>query len=1015
LLLRLLFVVVLLFVLTTTIMAPVNNPYLRKANKPLPSNDNGSQIKSVVGKTVERNNKSNNQSSKTPATTSDAAVAAVSNSTQQQRAPSQESSNTFVKENMKMNKTNSAKQPTAVLLINPNNAAATISNSKLQTLPKKKSAQTKITAVSVVAPATTIKQQQQQQQHRGAGSSSSSFKSQLKQQIQALKRAKMLEKQRKQREKEQKNVIVDKSTESKGASTTTTTTTTTQQQQPTKKSQATTALHPFVPSHPPMSSFYGSSLAAPVLNHHHQDTTSFAMHPIATPSKQLLQLQLGLSTTPALSQVTPSPPVVMPMMPPCSAAHPTIHSSSCKANNDLVSVTVQNKDATVARDNVKPESESSAQNAAVEAKQEESKSTQKNADATISTTATTRNPSMTDGMLADMYRANPSAGAQKQLRPAHHVPATSWYPYPGAMLPFKNGSGVLPPHHVQQPYSGSLPLYSPAYALTHASHMLTRAPPKPAPKTLPKKVPLSTSPTKAPSPFAQTHEVMSEEFAIYKDKGQSFGLDVVQRIESVLVDRDELDEVSLNHQPTTSQQSKRRVRKFFSALMVGKADKQNARPEHVDSNQKLRSGDLILTIDGKSTAGLSFREACALFRNAGGESSSEDKGVVGCRVTIARHKYMPSVPSTSVPASAIQQNRPIIPFVVNEITGQVVTGEFSASETAALAELHLRCMSHPDRALGYLVNPSILLMERNRTPELACRDMEALTRKWNHSTLQIELAMQNRARVFWSQEWANEKEKAGSVELPVGLTFISDAQRSVLRALPRPSTGCKCGSSGHVYVNDPACPLYNNARLLRSGPVVEEEPPKKKPALPKNLNAVETAYAERALKLKEEADRITTEARFVEEMEKLQVSKQKLAVFAPSFTMIVLSAVAEITKNLATEEVGKVISRVSKGTSLLSNGKDTIRLKATAIGSGGTESDENEDDDDEYEITLAALGSKRAAHTIADHHVKRSKIETPTEKPVDSFNPHFLARLLRFISFTWGHLCSEPSHDEHAW
>jgi hypothetical protein len=145
------------------------------------------------------------------------------------------------------------------------------------------------------------------------------------------------------------------------------------------------------------------------------------------------------------------------------------------------------------------------------------------------------------------------------------------------------------------------------------------------------------------------------------------------------------------------------------------------------------------------------------------------------------------------------------------------------------------------------------------------------------------------------------------------------------------------------------------------------------------------------VKLKEEQDNEAAEAKFVDEMEKLQIRNDTRAVFAPNFTMMVLCAVAAIGPKFD-ESLGQV--------------QDCDTPDSC---------DDDIDDQDNDDIPLLFLG-KRPPASDADGSPETKKMKPQTEDRGSlGFHPAFLAELLMYIGHTWGHVYREPSHADYTW
>jgi hypothetical protein len=482
------------------------------------------------------------------------------------------------------------------------------------------------------------------------------------------------------------------------------------------------------------------------------------------------------------------------------------------------------------------------------------------------------------------------------------------------------------------------------------------------------------------------------------------------------------------------QRRRRRKRFFFGVLKVVQAEQQNARSKQSYPNRLLQPGDIILKLNGHDVGGLTFQQACDLFASChapttSSEASETHDSTIFCPLVVARMKPRPktvvpwepvrptniysSVGALAVTSQSVYMPPSRIPFAVNDVTNQVISGDFSNTELLALAQGALRCVFEPSRALGY-ETPVELQVKCFQLVALGQRDYLAIRSKRTHVARSIEQSMKKAAITHWTSQWKMEVEKMGITD-DLQVPYLSDAQRSALRGLPRPVKGCRCGSTNHEQVNDSKCVLYRNLRALAENQVVSEERKKEsKRTNVSNLNAVETAFKDRILKLKEETEREEEEARFVSKMEELLVVRSKVAVFVPSFTAMILSAVAELSGEISDIDDFAVDTEAA-----------TERSKQTVA---STDSEAKElhvdefDDDDDDDLPLMALG-KRSGPSTKEPETKRIKTQD-TEKSGDEkkivkyklpLDISFLAKVLRHISLTWGHLFNEPSDASFAW
>jgi hypothetical protein len=461
-------------------------------------------------------------------------------------------------------------------------------------------------------------------------------------------------------------------------------------------------------------------------------------------------------------------------------------------------------------------------------------------------------------------------------------------------------------------------------------------------------------------------------------------------------------------QAVSQHRRKRRKRAYFHVMSVLHALKQNEKNPKIDLNKKLKPGDLILEINGQTTGGLPFHEACQLFAGCSdpkkNDPTNDEKTgqvLIECSLLVARRKSKP-VPPPSKVHIAIQKapsaQKPLVtPFAVN--TDAMVSGDFTADEIKGLAEGTVMVLISKDRPLGYEASPDTI-RQCMSAPSLAVRDQTSIQRKLIHLQSSIDATYSNTATTYWKLQWeANHKE----VEIPevLRLDFMTLAQLCSIRALPRPPRGCRCGSSDHEYVNSPKCILYYRLRKLSSKSATNL-PPNKTPGLEtslKDLSAVETAFKDRIIKMKEEQEQEKAEAKFVDEMEKTQTRHEKRAIFAPNFSTMVLCAIAAI---------GPTFDKsVDSFLSVDEDAKDEV-VETNPIIDG----EKDEEDKDEDDLPLFSLGKRQASDSIGSA-AKKAKRELDMASL--GFHPAFLAQLLTYMSHTWGHVYRESSHSDYTW
>ena len=565
---------------------------------------------------------------------------------------------------------------------------------------------------------------------------------------------------------------------------------------------------------------------------------------------------------------------------------------------------------------------------------------------------------------------------------------------------------------------------------------------------------------KPPSPFASTHELLTNNpIILWKEKGQSFGMSIQIQVVSTLVDPPADEPFSTNNKPLlspnldaipTTQQNqptrpsvsgsdsttvpvtqlpestgvvsveepivrpkprrRRRRRVNFAALVIMDPAKQNEKRKKQDSSKDffpLDIGDIVVKINGKSTAGLAFEDCCALLRQELPNPSAGDSGWVSLPIEVAR-KRKPVTPPPSQVGTMSAQNAShaasrIIPyhFVPNPNTSTVIV---TSDYLSVISRLILHKMTSCDRSsapwvLGEgLLKVISILFERQSSSTI-----ESLTRMWMQQKQAFadhgrSLAL-SKAKADWDKEEANANGTRSN--LPAS-NFMSDAKRAVLKAKPRPRKGCKCGSLTHSFVSDPECLLYRNLRQLDESSKNDDdvrvaEKAKKLPKVDKSsLNKLGSHIVDRHERQLAEKRAEEEEARFVERMENIQLELCKQAIVAPSLTAMVLSAVSEIKEDSL--DAASDVKRQAECTS-----------KVSVEGNNANQEDIDESDDEEEEgLTLAEL-AKRSSTASSPRQKKKAKVGKR------EISLSCVAQMARFISKTWGHVAQEPSHVEYAW
>eukprot|EP00956_Cyclotella_meneghiniana_P022584 scaffold42858_cov61-Cyclotella_meneghiniana.AAC.1 len=286
------------------------------------------------------------------------------------------------------------------------------------------------------------------------------------------------------------------------------------------------------------------------------------------------------------------------------------------------------------------------------------------------------------------------------------------------------------------------------------------------------------------------------------------------------------------------------------------------------------------------------------------------------------------------------------------------------------------------------------------------RSIDILETKLAYEGNKIESEMRRLAKEHWALAWKSEVESdADNENNSLSERPLTDAKRNILRSLARPLSVCRCGSKTHELINDPKCLLYRDVKLFasssRSDYNVSPDIVKKSSINTKARNALEAAYIERFKTLRAESESAKKEAEFVLNMEIKQSTEMGKAVLSPmSLCTLVLSAIASVT------------DEVTNDTILWSN--------AAALNEETIANVNSDDDSDEEDLPLNALaniGSKRDSAAPSDGSIsKRPKLNNNAEaaKTKATPNPHSLAKILRHISKTHGHVFQEPSHGNNV-
>lgn len=458
---------------------------------------------------------------------------------------------------------------------------------------------------------------------------------------------------------------------------------------------------------------------------------------------------------------------------------------------------------------------------------------------------------------------------------------------------------------------------------------------------------------------------------------------------------------------------KRRRRMNFGVMLVLDAEKQNTRRQSVSQDEKLQPGDIIIAIAGQNIAGMTFKDACSIFSS---KSENVADAQVETKVVVARKKEA-SLPAPVLPVPTTSNlvdfkatsgtyancNKPATTSV--DLPLENTSTSFTAVEIAMLAECVRKTLIHRSRMLGTVIPDSTWQQTCSifRMAAILCnssisyRSIGTLQNKWIELTRTMEYGIAEKARKFWTSRLQQD---CDGDDPP----FFSDAERSAMRNLPRPAEGkgCRCKQKDHHYLFDPKCTLYRDLRKrLPSEEIDELVKPKKVPGKCssndgglKDLNAVESAFKSRILKLKENADNESLEARFVAKMEEIQVKELKKAIFAPNLTSIVLSAVFELQRDF------------------LAKSQEDAESMGNFFGEDGEDVDEGDEDYDD--VLLIELGKRKPKEDLKGRKDgKKQRVQDNVRQ--SSVVVHYLIRMLEYISKTWGHCYREPSNEDYAW
>lgn len=512
-------------------------------------------------------------------------------------------------------------------------------------------------------------------------------------------------------------------------------------------------------------------------------------------------------------------------------------------------------------------------------------------------------------------------------------------------------------------------------------------------------------PLVAPSPFASTHKLIEAPITVIKDAGGSFGVTLRLSTQSTLVEPPPLPSLPTGTAQTKAPRRQRRRRVFFSVVTVAGAEKQNARKDGPKKDvDVLHPGDIVCSVDGRDVGGMTFQGVISLFGAASTPAESTASGpskIIQCHLSIARRVTPPLTPlATQIqPLPLPTQPSFNAPIFVSE-NGEVISGDFSDAELKSVVDGLTTVRKFGDFLIPKRANQTLdFLSSVKAHPStgnaLSRRDEATIGKKLSSVKLSLDKKMKVLAQDYWRKQWRNEC--VNDEQLLARFDFLSDAQRTSMRQLPRPAQGCKCGGLDHQYVNDEKCPLYldvvphvTREELEAVRPAKQKRPKKSESD---TISAIGNALMERRKKVLEEQEAERREALFVELMEKTQIEKMRKAIFAPGLLEVaIISTVAALMSKYSLEEADESSSSI-----------EAISAKVEEGATEGPTKTDASDDEDDDDIPLTALGSSEPPK-------KKQKAE-PTYP-----SSAFLAEMLFYISSTWGHVIQEnDTHADYAW
>jgi hypothetical protein len=704
------------------------------------------------------------------------------------------------------------------------------------------------------------------------------------------------------------------------------------------------------------------------------------------------------------------------------------------------------------------------------------------------------------------------------LPPFYHHPL-----HHSTMMPPLNPGSCHPPplttshhhhHHNESPFGTTVPPPIPTTVPQLTPHISTTttttgvgtAPQLPTKK--PSTAVLSHRPLTAPSPYATTHDLVLNDIHLTKSHapGSSFGVVLRLHMTSVLVDPPAAVVTMTTHHPTgiakesadnnnnaptasvaasndvpsndsgpppssstpVAYQPPRRTRRrrvCYTVLTVDRIPENSL--SAAAAATVLQTNDIILSIDGTAVDGLTFAQACGLFRQC--TTTTPDGAFIQCRLRVA-HQRTP-VPPRKIPHPIVLVPRSVSTpsshtlSTPHPTTLQKKRSPYDRRELYHLSEglLQRWADSEPGRLLGTPISSiaatieSIVLAEPrtyavNHPPT---NDIAYMVDLWYRQGVKLEKTMRQNARTYWTTQWFNESDPHPQGPVAALSTsnakYLTDAQRHTMRRRPVPDTArtrCRCMSTDHFYVNDEKCPLYRNLRKLsdpKSGDHVDSKgnvtsSMMKQPSTDKeiarrsremaqqasrDLNTMEKACCDRLARTLTEQDNVRAEQQFVAQMQEVQLTRTSQALAAPSLTTMVAAAVwaleLEYGGNLMStlpppHSVSTVEERLTVHHQTLEETSAHV-LASNVVVKGKDQLIKDDDDEDEDDdVPLMALCKRKSEHCVEDSPHKKHRNGGDDQDPKNCrIHPWYLAKLVQYISTRWGHVYQEPSHEDYVW